>query len=463
MKPKLLIIGHARHGKDTVAELLRDDYGFTFESSSDFVGKRALWPFWGQERYDTYEEMFADRVNHRELWSNLINAYNTPDGARTATEMLELCDMYVGMRDANEFAACEGKNLFDYVVWVDGSERKPPEDNPKMTMTPDMADYILPNNKGLEELSVEVHNFVRWLEEQKLRAKEESPLSVDLSEMPEGAIRLLDHGYFKLVKVYGEEDDIAHAARVSYGRGTQKRTDNAGLIRYLYMNAHTSPFEMCEIKVQMRLPIFVMRQWVRHRTANLNEYSGRYSIMPRLFHLPNENEIGAQKKEKGQGNDGYLLINEGVSVRNEMERVCNAAFDVYEDLCAIGVARETAREVLPLNTYTEVVWKIDLNNALKLLMLRDDPHAQYEIRVYAQELAKVVQEHFPNVYAAYERRKSMVNLTWDQLIALTSGYGREDLPKSERAQIDDIQRKLQQDITRLMHSMVQDGPVKVAP
>ncbi|ANJ20765.1 thymidylate synthase [Roseobacter phage RD-1410W1-01] len=506
-KPKLLILGYGRHGKDTVAEMLQN-YGFNFMSSSEFVGREILWDAWGSAVYDTFEEMFADRSNHRVLWMQMISAYNTPDKTKTASTMLERgYDMYVGMRRFDELQACKEAGIFDKIIWVDRSEHLPPEEG-SMDITKENcgADVIIYNNGSLAQLEQSVavlveeylqdHCGFEWDlpmpetitmggrtftpqpyfpgERQTVAERPQSEPTktdsdqVDLMELPEGAIPVLDHGYVKLVRVDGTEDDIARAARLSYGRGTQKRTDNAGLIRYLYMNAHTSPFEMCEIVVQMRLPIFVMRQLVRHRTANLNEYSGRYSIMPRLFYIPEMDRMNTQSKANKQGSDDNM-IRDADYFRRAIEEQCHEAFDLYEALVAddVDFTRELARNHLPLNTYTEVVWKMDLNNLFKFLALRDDEHAQWEIRVYAQIIAEFVRENFPAAYAAYERKKSMVTMTWEQLVALTSGFGRDDLPKSERAQIDDIQRRLQQDITAKMAQMVdlgaQNGPVNLAP
>lgn len=463
---KLLIIGHARHGKDTVAEILRDTHGYTFKSSSEYCGAKAIWPFWGKERYNTYEEMFADRVNYRETWSNLINAYNTPDGARLASEMLEESDVYVGMRDPSEFQACKDKDLFDLVIWVDGSKRHPPEDNPKMGMTKDMADYVVPNNLDMDSLRKEVGFLAGFIYHRRLVQQNSKNVIIqdlektsefeeptDLGSFPEGAVSVLDQGYIKLIDVNGTDDDIAEAARISYGRGTNKKNNNDGLIRYLYMNSHTSPFEMVGIKLQMRLPIFIMRQLVRHRTASLNEYSGRYSVMPRMFYLPETSELcyqhGTNHQMSGEAMEEYYAS----ICRAEIKDAANDAFDAYERQLQRGLAREMARIILPLNTYTEVVWKIDLHNLLHFIRLRNDEHSQWEIRQYAGMIADYVAEHFPATFAAYERKMSMVSLTEDQLLALFANIGRDALPKSELTQIDKLQRELQQKATTALSEM----------
>lgn len=450
-KPTILVIGHARHGKDTVAEFLCDNYGYSFESSSDFVGQRCVWPTWGKDRYETYEEMFEDRVNHRELWSNLINAYNTPDKARTGREMIKELerDMYVGMRDHGEFEACQKENLFDYVIWVDASNRLPPENNPKMTMTKDDADFVIDNNGDLTELRDNISDvmdsiYINW--NRKNESKIGMVVEKESSDLPNGAQKVLDHGYILLVNTMGTDADIAAAARLSYGRGTTKVNKDDGLINYLYKNAHTSPFEMCEMKFQMRLPIFVMRQLVRHRTANLNEYSGRYSEMPELWYIPKIEQICSQHATNKQGSGEPLTQSAAIEIQNMMNIASENAFCTYKALLNRGLARETAREILPLNTYTEVVWKMDLNNLLKFLMLRDDEHAQWEIREYAKHISGMLKSCFPLTYAAYEKKRNSVTLTRDELWFLFTGKG-DKLSKSELAKMQKMQLDFQQEMT----------------
>lgn len=477
-RPTLLIIGHARHGKDTVAEMLRDQYGLTFASSSHFVAERCIWPTWGQERYNSFEEMFEDRVNHRELWSNLINAYNTPDKARTGREMIQELnlDMYVGMRDRGEYEACMAQGVFSTVIWVDGSKRHPDENNPKMTMERSMAHYVIDNNGTLQDLEKNVAELVHklntecgfhWRLPEMLETEsitlggrtftpEPHPTAtpvivpniseaeeVDMEAMPEGATQVHNLGYVALMDVMGTDDDIAEAARLSYGRGTKKARDNSGLIRYLYSHAHTSPFEMVEMKFQMRLPIFVMRQWVRHRTANLNEYSGRYSVMPRMWYTPQPDDIMIQDTVNKQGSVPGLSRDLQLDASHKIWLASERAFDTYDELLKMGVSREMARIVLPLNTYTEIVWKMDLNNMLKFLWLRDDSHAQPEIQAYARVIAQMVQEKFPMVYTAYKESRESFTLTKHELLALITG-DRSALSKSQTKKSEDIQLQLQQ-------------------
>lgn len=265
---------------------------------------------------------------------------------------------------------------------------------------------------------------------------------VDLSQMPEGAVPVLDHGYVLYVDAMGSDADIAAAARLSYGRGTKKVNKDEGLINYLYSHAHTSPFEMCEIKVQIRMPIFVMRQWVRHRMANLNEYSGRYSIIPELWYVPELDRLQKQSVTNRQGSSDDL-VESPQYIQNEIDRVCRLAYGAYEAFIDedVDLSRELARMVLPQNMYTEVVWKIDLNNMFKFLWLRDDEHSQWEIRQFAQAVAGMVRARFPLAYAAYEKQRDSVKLSQDELYAVVTGdltglrFSQSEKVRKIRAQI----------------------------
>jgi len=269
---------------------------------------------------------------------------------------------------------------------------------------------------------------------------------IDLLETPVDAVGVHDHGYVYLIDTMGTDDDIAQAARLSYGRGTKSVNNNEGLIRYLYSNAHTSPFEMVEMKFQMRLPIFVMRQLVRHRTANLNEYSGRYSVMPRLWYLPYIETIRSQHALNKQASGEALSFVDAVYAQNIIDKQSEDAFNEYERLLELGVSREMARIILPLNTYTEIVWKMDLNNMLKFLWLRDDAHAQPEIQEYARVIASFVEAKFPLTYQAYRESREAVTLTPAELKALFTG-DRSKLSKSQAAKSEDLQRQVQQWLT----------------
>jgi len=441
-KPRLLIIGHARHGKDTVAEMISEIMGLKFTSSSVFVGYEAIWPMWGKERYPSFEAMFDDRVNHRALWFNLISAYNTPDKARTGRTMLERgYNMYVGMRNADEYKACIDAGLFDEVIWVDRSKLLPPEPSDSMTLDDSMATMIVNNNGDLADLRGIILTLQQVLLDKGYDVGEPPAPEKTWLDMPDHAIQVLDHGFFIVRGIFGNDTEIAEAARMSYGRGTKKVNDDQGLINYLVQNHHTSPLEMGEVKVHMRLPIFVMRQLVRHRTANLNEYSGRYSEMVRLFYVPNHAQVCAQDKINKQGSAEPLPTDEAQLAIQRIINISNDAFDVYEELLKQGVSRETARMVLPLNTYTEVVWKMDVSNLIKFLILRDDDHAQWEIREYAKLLSETLGHFFPKTYAAYMRERGRVSLNQDQLLALATGK-LVNLSKSEAHMVRTLLDKL---------------------
>ncbi|WP_456151469.1 FAD-dependent thymidylate synthase [Defluviicoccus vanus] len=224
---------------------------------------------------------------------------------------------------------------------------------------------------------------------------------------------VLDHGFVRVIDYMGDDAAIVQAARVSYGRGTRRVQDDAGLIRYLMRHRHSTPFEMCEIKYHIKLPIFVARQWIRHRTANVNEYSGRYSILDKEYYLPEPGHLAAQAKTNRQGRDEVLSAADAARVlailRDDAER-CYADYETLLnedrdgnrlDPDRPGLARELARMNLTLNTYTQWYWKIDLHNLLHFLSLRADPHAQYEIRAYAAVMLETVQRWLPITAEAF--------------------------------------------------------------
>lgn len=244
-------------------------------------------------------------------------------------------------------------------------------------------------------------------------------------------IPCLDHGFVYLVDHMGTDSSITQAARISYGEGTKSVREDRGLIRYLFRHSHTSPIEMCEIKLHLRLPIFVMRQLVRHRTASLNEYSARYSVMSDEFYVPDTKAIQPQSSSNRQGREGEITEVSRQGVQWLMETIGDQAYDVYRVLLGEregrdpnfpeeviydpyseyeplldsdfpGVAREVARTVLPVSYYTEVYWKQNLHNLLHLLKLRMDNHAQYEIRVYANAIYQLVKPLFPLTCEAWE-------------------------------------------------------------
>lgn len=219
---------------------------------------------------------------------------------------------------------------------------------------------------------------------------------------------VLDHGFVRVVDYMGSDAAVVQAARVSYGSGTRQVSDDAALIRYLLRNSHTTPFEMCEIKLHVKMPIFVARQWIRHRTASVNEYSGRYSIIDNEFYVPSIEAIAAQNTSNRQGRGEVLdpVVSNRVQaiIREDAQR----AYATYEQLLGDdsdhgfeGVARELARIGLGVNFYTQWYWKIDLHNLLHFLRLRVDPHAQHEIRQYAKVILEILKLWMPITYQAF--------------------------------------------------------------
>ena len=224
------------------------------------------------------------------------------------------------------------------------------------------------------------------------------------------ATPVLDHGFVRVIDYMGDDAAVVQAARVSYGRGTKKVSEDAGLIRYLMRHRHTTPFEMCEIKYHVKLPIFVARQWIRHRMANVNEYSARYSILDREFYLPAPEHLAAQSASNRQGRGGLLQGQEATEVLDLLREDAMRTYDNYAwmlnegetvDAGRQGLARELARMNLTLNTYTQWYWKADLHNLLHFLSLRADAHAQYEIRAYADVMLQSVAAWVPATHAAF--------------------------------------------------------------
>ena len=224
------------------------------------------------------------------------------------------------------------------------------------------------------------------------------------------AIPVLDHGFIRVIDYMGDDAAIVQAARVSYGAGTKHVSNDEGLIRYLMRHWHSTPFEMCEVKLHVKLPVFVARQWIRHRTANVNEYSARYSILDREFYIPEASQLAAQSSVNNQGRGEVLQGEEAARVLDMLKSDANAAYDHYEAMLAQtqpdgtpqqGLARELARMNLPANIYTQWYWKVDLHNLFHFLRLRADPHAQYEIRVYAEAICRVVADWVPIAFGAF--------------------------------------------------------------
>lgn len=220
------------------------------------------------------------------------------------------------------------------------------------------------------------------------------------------AYPVLDHGFVRVIDYMGDDNAITQAARVSYGKGTKSVQNDEGLIRYLMRHWHSTPFEMCEVKLHVKLPVFVARQWIRHRTANVNEYSARYSILDREFYIPDPAHLNAQSVVNNQGRGEALEGAEAEKVLTYLRDDAMRCYDHYEEMISQdgqqGLARELARMNLPANVYTQWYWKVDLHNLLHFLRLRADAHAQYEIRVYAEEICKVVADWVPFAYRAFE-------------------------------------------------------------
>lgn len=224
---------------------------------------------------------------------------------------------------------------------------------------------------------------------------------------------VLDHGFVRVIDYMGDDSAIVQAARVSYGKGTKMVNEDKGLINYLMRHRHSTPFEMCEIKFHVKLPIFVARQWIRHRTANVNEYSARYSIMDREFYIPHPDHLAAQSATNRQGREGVLQGDQAARVLDLLREDALRAYSHYEqmlnedssgnvlDPTLPGLARELARMNLPVNFYTQWYWKIDLHNLMHFLSLRADPHAQYEIQAYADVMLEILKKWVPITYEAF--------------------------------------------------------------
>lgn len=222
---------------------------------------------------------------------------------------------------------------------------------------------------------------------------------------PDMYIPVLDHGFVRLVETMGDDSSIVQAARVSTGAGTKTPAEDKRLIRYLYSNKHTTPFEMCEIKLHCKMPIFVARQWVRHRTANVNEMSGRYRELPAEYYVPTPEAVRAQSMINKQGSGSTLSAHDAELFIAQHTYSCAQAFTVYGRAINAGVARELARIMLPVATYTEWYWKIDLHNLLHFLRLRMDEHAQWEIRQYADAIASIVSEWVPWTWEVFSETR----------------------------------------------------------
>lgn len=263
---------------------------------------------------------------------------------------------------------------------------------------------------------------------EQLRASNKQTTSREVSKELEKNLYtpypVLDHGFVRVVDYMGNDVSVVQAARVSYGRGTKQVNQDRGLINYLMSHRHTTPFEMAEIKLHVKLPIFVARQWIRHRTASVNEYSARYSILDKEFYVPNAENLASQSDANRQGRDGVLSPEESQMALNILKTTSEAAYENYLELMNLnddgtvrrddfqGLTRELARANLNVSFYTQWYWKTNLHNLMHFLELRADPHAQYEIRVYADVILEILREWVPLTFEAFsEHRLGAVTLS----------------------------------------------------
>ena len=264
------------------------------------------------------------------------------------------------------------------------------------------------------------------------------PTVPEMDEILGHTFPVLDKGFIRVIDYMGDDAAIVQAARVSYGDGTKSVSEDRGLIRYLMRHRHTSPFEMCEIKLHVRMPIFIARQWIRHRTANVNEYSGRYSVMTGdRFEPP---ALRLQSAENKQGSS-----DEAISDQGAVKMVGALAQATYDHLLAADVSREQARMVLPLNTYTEMYWKIDLHNLLHFLGLRADSHAQAEIRAYADQIMRILEKWVPLTMEAFrDYRLNAVTLSAQQAEAVKRLFRGQtpDMTKMTKREMAELAKAL---------------------
>lgn len=269
-------------------------------------------------------------------------------------------------------------------------------------------------------------------------------ISPDLEEVLYEAFPVLDSGFVRVMDYMGNDSAIVQAARVSYGKGTKKKTEDRGLIHYLLRHSHTTPFEMCEIKFHIKLPFFVARQWLRHRTANVNEYSARYSILDKEFYIPSTQHLATQSPTNKQGRGETLSPQYSQYVIDLLRKDAEQLYAHYEELLnedaegnilnpqQEGLARELARTGLSLNFYTQMYWKIDLHNLMHFLTLRADSHAQYEIRAYAEVMLDLLKRWVPFTYEAFlQYRKEGAHFSKNGLEALKTLLKGEPITQEE--------------------------------
>ena len=249
------------------------------------------------------------------------------------------------------------------------------------------------------------------------------------------AYPVLDHGFIRCIDWMGDDNAVVQAARVSYGTGTETAKSDRGLIRYLMSHWHSTPFEMVEVKLHVKLPVFVARQWIRHRTANVNEYSARYSILDREFYIPEPEQLAKQSVLNKQGRAEILDPVAAQEVLNLLMQDAHRSYDSYELMMnedAYGLARELARMNLPTNIYTQWYWKTDLHNLLHFLRLRADAHAQYEIRVYAEQICKLIQPWVPHSFEAFEDyRMNAKSFSAQEMNAIRAIFNAQEINMSK--------------------------------
>ena len=265
----------------------------------------------------------------------------------------------------------------------------------------------------LLEMALSEQQKKEILEQQAQKNTTKRVISPELEKILYEALPVLDHGFVRVVDYMGDDSSIVQAARVSYGKGTKKVSTDSGLIKYLMRHRHSTPFEMCEIKYHVKLPIFVARQWIRHRTANVNEYSARYSILDKEFYLPSKENLAMQATSNRQGRGDVINGKQADNILNILKKDAEQTYTHYElmlnekydgsiiDEHSKGLARELARMNLTLNTYTQWYWKTDLLNLLNFLSLRADKHAQYEIRAYADVMIDSLKRWVPITFDAF--------------------------------------------------------------
>jgi thymidylate synthase (FAD) len=291
------------------------------------------------------------------------------------------------------------------------------------------------------KLTKEQAQEIKDLQSQENKTKR--VVAPELEKILYDAISVLDHGFVRVIDYMGDDTSIVQAARVSYGKGTKKVSTDSGLIKYLMRHWHSTPFEMCEIKYHVKLPIFIARQWIRHRTANVNEYSARYSILDEEFYIPKIDDVKPQSQKNNQGRSGEIDKNLGKHYLSLMKENAKINFSSYHHLLNLdeegeildekrsGIARELARMVLPLNSYTQWYWKIDLHNLMHFLALRFDPHAQYEIRVYADVMIEILKKWVPLTYEAFvKNRLSSLTLSADAIDFIKKKLNRKKVSDS---------------------------------